>query len=259
MRFLGYATLMFILGSLMLTACAGRSGSLEGTLWQMTAYLNAEGEMVQSLPDVKTTAQFENGSVGGNAGCNSYNGPYQVDGKNISFGPLMSTLMACPPPVMEQETGYMAALGMVATYKVNGESLTMFDKDGEVVLEFVTVEPAALVGTPWLLTSYNNGKGGMQSVIIGTEITADFNEDGTMSGSAGCNTYSAPYEATEDTISIGMATRTEMGCMDPEGVMEQETQYLASLQNAAVYTIRDDRLEIRDENGSGVAYYVVMP
>jgi hypothetical protein len=41
--------------------------------------------------------------------------------------------------------------------------------------------------------------------------------------------------------------------------MEQETQYLASLQNAVVYTIRDDRLEIRDENGSGVAYYVVMP
>jgi len=240
MRFLGYVTLMFILGALALNACT-TSGSLEGTLWQMTAYRNVDGEMVESLPDVKTTAQFEDGSVGGNSGCNGYNGPYQV------------------PPMMEQETGYMTALGMVDTFEVDGETLTMFDEDGEVVLEFFAVEPAALVGTHWSLISYNNGRGGMQSLIIGTEITADFSEDGTMAGSAGCNDYSAPYEATEDMISIGMAIRTEMACMDPEGVMEQETQYLVSLQNAVVYTIRDDRLEIRDENGSGVAYYVVMP
>ncbi len=258
MRFLVHVTLMFVLGALALTACA-TSGSLEGTLWQMTAYRNIDGEMIESLPDVKTTAQFEDGSVGGNSGCNGYNGSYQIDGKKISFGPMMSTLMACPPPMMEQETGYMAALDMVDAFKVNGETLTMFDADGEVVMESVAVEPAALVGTHWSLTSYNNGKGGMQSLIIGTEITADFNEDGTMTGSAGCNDYSAPYEVSEDRISIGMVIRTEMACMDPEGVMEQETQHLASLQNAVIYTIRDDRLEIRDENGSGVAYYVVMP
>jgi heat shock protein HslJ len=259
MRFLGYAALMLVLGALVLTACTGRAGSLEGTLWKMTAYRNAEGEMVGSLPEVKTTAQFEDGNVSGNAGCNSYNGSYQVDGDEISFGPMMSTLMACPPPVMEQESGFMAALGMVATFEVSGETLTMIDEAGEVVLEFIAVEPPALVGTPWQLTSYNNGKGGMQSVIIGTEITAEFNEDETMTGSAGCNTYSAPFESTEDTISIGPTIRTEMACMDPDGVMEQENLYLAALQNAAVYKIFDDRLEIRDENGSGVAYYVVMP
>jgi heat shock protein HslJ len=50
-----------------------------------------------------------------------------------------------------------------------------------------------------------------------------------------------------------------MACMDPEGVMDQEVLYLAALQNAAVYTIQDDRLEIRDESGAGVAYYSAMP
>jgi len=258
MRFLGYVTLIFILGALTLTACA-TSGSLEGTLWKMTAYRSVDDEMIESLPDVKTNAQFEDGSMSGNSGCNGYNGPYLVDGKNISFGPMMSTMMACQPPMMEQETGYMSAIGMVDTFEVDGETLTMFDEDGEVVLEFVAVEPATLVGMHWSLTSYNNGKGGMQSLTIGTEITADFNENGTVTGSAGCNDYSAPYEVTEDMISIGMTIRTEMACTDPKGVMEQETQYLASLQNAVIYTIRDDRLEIRDENGSGVAYYVVMP
>lgn len=259
MRLLGYLGLLIVFGALALTACSARSGSLEGALWQMTAFRNAEGEMVESLPEVKSTAQFEDGTVSGKGGCNRYNGTYQVDGNEISFGPMMSTMMACPDPVMAQEGGYLAALGMVSTFKIDGENLSLYDKTGEVVLEFVAIEPAALVGTPWLLTFFNNGKGGMQSTIIGTEITAEFSDDGTMSGSAGCNNYSASFESTEDTISIGPTIRTEMACMDPEGVMEQENLYLSALQKAAVYSIQDDRLEIRDVSGAGVAYYEVMP
>ena len=95
--------------------------------------------------------------------------------------------------------------------------------------------------------------------MIGSEITANFSEDGRLSGSGGCNNYNASYEATEETISIGVIASTEMACMDLEGVMDQEVLYLAALQNAAVYTIRDDRLEIRDQDGAGVAYYIVMP
>ncbi len=259
MKYLGFATLVFVLGTMVLAACTSGSGNLEGKLWQMTAYQGVDGKMVETLPDVKTTAEFKDGQVGGKAACNTYNGPYEVDGNQISFGLMMSTMMACPPPIMDQEMGYLGALERVATFDVSEESLTMFDADGEIVLEFMLIEPTSLVSTNWLLTSYNNGKGGMQSVVIGSEINANFGEDGMMSGSAGCNNYNAAYEATEETISIGAAASTEMACMDPEGVMEQETQYLASLQNAAVYSIQDDRLEIRDENGSGVAYFNAIP
>jgi heat shock protein HslJ len=225
----------------------------------MRSYRNNDGEMIQTLPDVKTTAEFKDGNVNGKAACNTYNGAYQVDGDRISFGPLMSTMMACEPAAMDQETGYLAALEMADTFEVQGESLKILDQHGEIVLEFVTTEPPSLVGTSWLLNSYNNGKGGMQSVILDTEITADFSEEGTMSGSAGCNQYNASFEAADGTITIGVAASTEMACMDPEGLMEQELQYLAVLQNAATYTIQDDRLEIRDENGSGVAYFIVAP
>jgi hypothetical protein len=58
MRFLGYVTLIFILGALALTACA-TSGSLEGTLWQMTAYRNVDGEMVASLPSMARTSALD--------------------------------------------------------------------------------------------------------------------------------------------------------------------------------------------------------
>ena len=259
MKYLGFTALVLVFGAVALSACASGSGNLEDNLWRMAAYRNADGEIVETLPEVKTTAEFKGGQVGGKAACNTYNGTYEVDGNKINFGMMMTTMMACPPPIMEQELGYLGSLEMVETFEVTKDNLKMFDADGQVVLEFVVLEPASLVGTDWLLTSYNNGKGGMQSLIIGSEITADFGEDETMKGYAGCNSYTASYEATENTISIGTAASTEMACMDPEGVMEQETQYLSALQNAAVYAIRDDRLEIRDENGSGVAYYNAIP
>jgi heat shock protein HslJ len=255
MKTIGFAILVILLSTTLLSACASATGNLEGSLWRMTSYRNADGMMVESLPDVRTTAEFKEGQVGGKAACNNYSGAYEIDGKKISFGMMRSTMMACPEPIMSQEMGYLAALEIAASFDVTADSLTLFDAQGEILVKFEVLEPASLTGTDWLLTSYNNGKGGMQSVVIGTEISANFSEDGTMSGSAGCNSYSGSYESTEDTISIGPIANTEMACMDPEGVMEQETQYLTALQNAAVYTIQDDLLEIRDENGSGVAYF----
>ena len=259
MKVLGLTTLVFVMGTIALTACASGSANLEGKLWRMQSYRGADGQMLESLPDLKTTAEFKDGQVSGNSACNSYGGAYEVNGKNISFGMMRSTMMACPQPVMDQEAGYLAGLEQVATFELTEDNLKMFDADGELVLAYTPIEPASLTGTNWLMTSYNNGRGGMQSPVIGSEITANFSEDGRLSGSAGCNTYNASYEATEGTISIGMTASTEMACMDPEGVMDQEVLYLAALQNAAVYTIQDDRLEIRDESGAGVAYYSAMP
>jgi heat shock protein HslJ len=259
MKVLGLATLVFVLGTIALTACTSGSASLEGKLWQLISYLGADGQMMQAMPEVKTTAAFTDGQVGGNAACNSYSGPYEVNGDKIEFGMIASTMMACPEPVMNQEIGYLGALEQAATIEVTEDGLRMFNANGEVVLEFAPIEPASLTGTNWLLTSYNNGRGGMQSPVIGSEITADFSEDGRLSGSAGCNNYNASYEASEETISIGVTASTEMACMDPEGVMDQEVLYLAALQNSAVYSIQDDRLEIRDENGSGVAYFIAIP
>ena len=233
------------------------ASDLEGALWRMVSYRDVDGEMVLTYPEVKSIAVFESGQVSGNTGCNNYNGSYEVDGNRISFGPMALTLMACPPPEAKQEQGYLSALGMTSTFAVDGDNLEIRDQADEVVLEYEAIESASLTGTPWVVSRYNNGRGGMTSVIIGTEITANFTEDGVISGSAGCNSYNAPFEAEEDMISIGLVAVTQKLCSEPEGMMEQEAEYLSALQNAAVYTISEDRLEIRDEGGSGVVFFVI--
>jgi len=87
-----------------------------------------------------------------------------------------------------------------------------------------------LTGVTWGLLTYNNGKGGLVSVLSGTEITAVFGEDGNLAGSAGCNDYAATYSTDGDSISIGPAATTRKMCTDPEGIMEQEAGYLAAFR-----------------------------
>jgi heat shock protein HslJ len=83
------------------------------------------------------TLEFrEDGSAGGMSGCNSYNGTYTVDGNTITFGPLISTKMACEQPQMTMETAYLAAL--------QGATSVAVDEDGNLVLS----GPATMTFTP---------------------------------------------------------------------------------------------------------------
>jgi heat shock protein HslJ len=169
----------------------------------------------------------------------------------------MGTMMACPEPIMKQATDYMTALEAAATYQIQDGTLSLLDADGAVLATF-GAQPTSLAGTSWTVIGYNNGKGGVVSVIIDTEITAVFGEDGTLSGSAGCNNYTAAYEADDDgNISIGPAAATQMMCSEPEGIMEQESQYLAALETAATYRMEGDRMELRTADGAMVANFVM--
>jgi heat shock protein HslJ len=246
-----------VLAGLLLTACssAGESARLEGTLWALESYQDADGEMVDALPESGARAEFENGEVSGTSGCNSFFGAYEVDGNSISIGPLGSTLMACPPPLMEQEFSFMTSLQSAATYEISGDTLRLSNADGEVAVTFVELEPPSLSGINWIANGINNGRGGVQSVVIGNEITAVFGEDGSLSGWTGCNNYGGTYEVDGEEMSIGPLAATEKFCEQPEGTMDQESQYLAALQTVATWSIDGDVLDLRTSEGSRAVSY----
>jgi uncharacterized lipoprotein YbaY len=164
--------------------------------------------------------------------------------------------MACPDPISQQETAFFAALASAKTYQVQGDELALLDENGQNVATFTAVKEVALPGTSWLVRAYNNGKEAVVSVIIGTEITAIFGPDGNLTGSAGCNNYNATYQVDGESISIEPAMTTLRACSEPEGIMEQEQQYLAALQTAATYRIEGERLEMRTADDSKVADFV---
>jgi len=241
-----------------LAACAkDDEPGLDGTLWRLESYLNADGETVQALPDVDVTATFDGGRLSGSAGCNQYGATYTRRGNQLTLELLEVTLMLCQSePIMAQEGAYIEALSHAASYRVADDRLEIADADEQTVLTFVSVEPAPLVGTTWLLTWYHDGQGSLVSVLADSEITAQFGEDGQVAGSAGCNGYGASYTVEDDQLSVGPAAATLMLCADPAGIMEQEAAYLGALARAARYRITADELELLDDTGALVASYV---
>ena len=108
-----------------------------------------------------------------------------------------------------------------------------------------------LAGTSWNVTNYNNGKGGVVGVMADTTPTVLFGESGQISGSGGCNNYSGTYTSDgAGSIEIGPLASTMMACAAPEGVMEQEMQFLAALPAATTYTVEGSSLELRDADGA---------
>lgn len=230
---------------------------LVGADWVLNSYLNQEGELIEPLPGTTSTARLEDGQVNGNAGCNGYFGGYQVEGFNLSIGPLASTEKFCGSPegVMDQESAFLSAMSSASTYKIEAEQLFISNEKEETILVFDLAEPKRLPGTLWNVIMYNNGQEAVVSVIIGTEITAFFSEDGQISGSAGCNNYSATYEIDGEKITFGPAIATRMACSKPEGIMEQETVYLAALGMATSYRFENDRLILLDDESRRIVDY----
>jgi heat shock protein HslJ len=103
---------------------------------------------------------------------------------------------------------------------------------------------STLEDAEWFLRSYGE-QNNLQAVIEDTEITATFNSaTGEVSGSAGCNHYFAGYEVRGSTLSISGMGWTEMACISPEGVMEQEQEFLTILAGAQSFQVDDTTLTI---------------
>ncbi len=230
------------IGALVLTACGGDGASLTGSEWILTSL---EGQ--PPIAEAPITAAFtDDGQVAGTAGCNTYSGSYEVDGDTIMFGLMGTTLMACPQPVMEQETSYLAVLERTQTFAATDGTLTLYGTGGQELAVFAA-ESQDLAGTAWSVISYNTGTQAVRSVVIDTVITAAFDEEGQIAGNASCNEYSGPYVTEDGLITIGPLASTQAFC---EGLAEQESQYLAALESATTYEVRAGRLEMRSASGA---------
>jgi heat shock protein HslJ len=233
-----------------LAGCAPSSspsgGTLTGQVWALT---DLAGKA--PLQDTGITIQFgTDGTVSGSSGCNQYSGTYTASGSSLTINtPLASTMMMCAEPVMVQETAYQTALAGVKAYTVKGDKLTLYGPNNAEIANYKATSQD-LAGTSWDVIGYNNGKQAVTSVIAGTEMNIQFGKDGTVSGKSGCNNYNGSYTVNGNQIKIGPLASTMMACSDPEGIMDQEQQYLGALETAATYQIENNVLELRTADGA---------
>ncbi|MCU0631887.1 MAG: META domain-containing protein [Methanolinea sp.] len=157
---------------------------------------------------------------------------YQVDGMEVSF-----TARTVPDTLGIYMWGIPVTLMSISKRSDGEDSVS-----------------TPLIGT-WTLAGMVQGSP-VTPVIPGTKITAEFSDKGRVSGTSGCNLYSASYQAIGQSLKIGLAASTKMYCVDlPEGMMEQESIYLQLLEKAGSWKVRGGDLVISDASGCEILVF----
>jgi len=218
---------------------------LNGTAWVLDS-LGGEAPLSGHVP----TLRFEGSRAAGSDGCNRYMAEWQATESKLAFtsGPA-ATMMACEPVVMAQADAFQTALTAANGYRREGGRLLLLADDGRVLATFAP-QPSTLAGTAWRVTGYNNGKQAVVSVLADTTLTLAFDAENRASGSAGCNRFTTGYSQDGEKVTFGATATTRMMCAGPEGVMEQEAQYLKALETVATGRLEGDSLELRTATGA---------
>lgn len=250
MRIRTMVAMLLLVGSALLVvgcsagATAADTAALQANEWSLA------GSSIDSadVAAVGITLNFDDKQYSGFSGVNQYSGAYTAttDG-GIEFGPAAGTLMAGPEPLMKVESAYLKLLEGCDAFKIEKGTLTL-TTGGVDTLVFEVAKAAALPGSSWVVTGYNNGKEAVVSPALGSTLTVEFASDGTVSGTGGVNRFNGPFVSTDKTVKIGPLAATMMAG-EPE-LMTQETAYLGALEKATTWSISRGVLDMRDASGA---------
>jgi putative lipoprotein len=91
-------------------------------------------------PDLRAVIEIAtDGKVTGSSGCNRISGRATVAGAQMSFGPIISTKMACASAIMDQESLFLSALADTRLWRIDEtrDKLILVDAHGVTVLRLV--------------------------------------------------------------------------------------------------------------------------
>lgn len=119
---------LFILAASVLaltTAALAASPMGPSGKWRIVAVSGADG-----LDPARAQADVTQDRFASTVGCNRIAGKATFSGNTLTFGAMMSTRMACPPPLDEVERAYLAALEAVRGFRFEGTNLVFLGEDG---------------------------------------------------------------------------------------------------------------------------------
>lgn len=180
------------------------------------------------------------GTLGGEA-CNLYNASYTAtEAGDLSVDPIAATRRSCGDEADAFESAYLDALQRATQWGTQDEQLFLFGA-ADLVFGAGGTADATLTGQEWALTSL-----GGTPIQAGAGITASFGEDGSLTGSGGCNRFVGEYTVDGDTLSVGPLAATRMSC--GQVTDDLESTFLGALEAATGFAIAGTDLVISTTN-----------
>lgn len=233
---------------------------LEDTIWVLRAY-GDPNNLTPTETGVVTTGIFSaDGALSGFGGCNNYSAGYTLEGNQISIDLPATNLMACETG-MDQEQAFLTLLENAQSYRIGINALEIITADGAQLMRFTAQQDFPLENVRWLLASVDGQllpEGVTASALFTpADSPAAQQEENTITGSAGCNTFFGPYTLTGDALEAGPFGQTQMMC--DERIMQVEQAFLTGLEEAQNYEITANQLIINTAAGSLLFYADRMP
>lgn len=111
-------------------------------------------------------------------------------------------------------------------------------------------QPTTLTGSSWILNEVSvNGE---MTAAVDASASINFDADGKLSGSTGCNRFTGTWSQEGDTLTVQPGATTQMACAP--ALQAQENALLAGLPMTNTYTIADNNLTLLSD-GTPVAVY----
>ncbi len=110
------------------------TASLRNTYWKIESLMGSDvaAPAEQREPHLILRNNEEQRFVA-TVGCNQFSGSFEADDTGATFGAAMATRMACPPLLAADEQRLQTVLSAARTHRRSGETLALFDADGDVV------------------------------------------------------------------------------------------------------------------------------
>jgi len=218
---------------------------LVGTNWVLLSY-GSPDQPTKVEPGTSITALFyEDGSLTGNAGCNSYAASYTAQDGKLSITPPATTRMLCPMG-MDQETAYLSALAQAESYIITGPNLEITYGGGAGKLTYTSLA-MPLEFTLWTLAAFNGAPAAENAPLTMQFIPVESSSSGTVGGVVVCNNYNASYTVDGTNLTISQTVTTLMAC--PPETAETEQAYLAALAGIESYQILSNQMIVTSSAG----------
>ncbi len=238
-------------------------GDLLGTLWRL---LSIDGDgLIQG--STITLAFYDENVLGGHAGCRDYVATYQATGDdlNLLYEAMFDAGCSMDDALLGQEARFLDIFAPKADLRLGEGRLEIYGERGGVLVFEALPQQASLTleGPTWSLQTMIGPNPYVEEpepwpvpngLLGGTTITITF-QGGVARGSAGCNSYGAAYTHRDAALSFEEIASTEMACLDPEGIMEQEQHYLDLLAAVTGYHIFGDQLWLDTGDGRALVFF----
>ena len=214
-------------------ATATPSNTITDIAWQWTSVANrTTGETTEvANPDAYTITFREDGTLTGQADCNTFTGTYSQDG-GFTITVVPDVMAACGGDSLDQQ--YLTLLEDIVAGGPDGAGgLALETAGGEQRMTFVSgASPAPTVAAPaptpssditdivWKWQTLDDVAAGASTRVPDpSKYTIVFRNDGTTTGQADCNTFSGTYSQGADfTINV---TPDVMAACD-QGSLDQQ-------------------------------------